>query len=273
MSNIILLDRNVISLIKDINSGKAITDSNKLCMADRLRKLDSSENKISPIFSIIEGQKGRPENLQEKEETAEIETAELRKFFKNAHVDKYPTDNVGDLYAALNIDSSYVNTEKAMKSFLRKASDILKNPVSQSTRDSVADSIFLLAKECKISSHEGGIFALLLALLCLYRDNNALKVIKFKKEKKIKLYNALNDIFHFINFIRIKAYLANLNSSKHLEFVTMDKALDGLFSYIRDVNVEDTNNQQIIAYKLFFSEAITNILPDRILKELQLFRA
>ena len=134
MPKIILLDRNVISLIKDINSGKAITDSNKLCMVDRLRKLDSSKNKISPIFSIIEGQKGRLESLQEKEETAEIETDELRKFFKNAHVDKYPTDNVGDLYAALNIDSSYVNTEKAMKSFLSKASDILKNPVSQSTR-------------------------------------------------------------------------------------------------------------------------------------------
>ena len=63
---VIILDRNVISLIKDVNSGKVISDSNKLNMLSQLRELDIPENKISSIFSIIEGQKGRVETLEEK---------------------------------------------------------------------------------------------------------------------------------------------------------------------------------------------------------------
>ena len=69
---VIILDRNVISLIKDVNSGKVISDSNKLNMLSQLRELDIPENKISSIFSIIEGQKGRVETLEEKESVAQL---------------------------------------------------------------------------------------------------------------------------------------------------------------------------------------------------------
>ncbi|HHV7163174.1 TPA: hypothetical protein ACUM3E_001222, partial [Haemophilus influenzae] len=78
---VIILDRNVISLIKDVNSGKVISDSNKLNMLSQLRELDIPENKISSIFSIIEGQKGRVETLEEKESVAQLETTALKIFF------------------------------------------------------------------------------------------------------------------------------------------------------------------------------------------------
>lgn len=265
--SVIILDRNVINLIKEVNLGKSITDNNKLDMLRRLKELDSVQNKISPIFSIIEGQKGREENFQEKRETAEIETDELKKFFKNAIIDTYPLNNIGSLYASLDVDRSYLNTKVAIGKFLRKASNLLKNSISGINREKIADKLLVLAKECKISSHEGGKFALLLGFLCLYRDNNALKIIKFKKSKKINLYNALNDIFHFINLIKIRAYLANLDGNVNVSFLTMDKALSGLFSYIKDAHKKDINDQKLVAYKLEFSETLTSILPNTILEK------
>ena len=265
--SVIILVRYVIYLIKEVNSRKSITDINKLDMLQQLKNLDSAQNKISPIFSIIEGQKGREENFQEKRETAEIETEELKKFFKNAVIDTYPVNNIGNLYASLDVDRSYLNTKVAIGRFLRKSSDLLKNTVSKTKREEIANELIILAEECKISSHEGGKFALLLGLLCLYRDNNALKIIKFKKSKKINLYNALNDIFHFINLIKIRAHLANLDGNVNVSFLTMDKALSGLFSYIKDVHKKDINDQKLVAYKLEFSETLTNILPKTILEK------
>ncbi|QIA77384.1 hypothetical protein [Rodentibacter caecimuris] len=267
--SVIILDRNVINLIKEVNSGKIITDSNKLDMLQQLQNLDLPQNRISPIFSIIEGQKGRIENFQEKRDTAKIETTELEVFFKNATVDKYPMDNIGSLYASLDVDRSYLDTKIAIGKFLKRASNLLRAPVSETNREKIANDLIVLARECKISSHEGGKFALLLGFLCLYRDNNALKIIKFKKAKKMNLYNALSDIFHFINFIKIKAYLAAFHSSTHIKFITLDKPLDSLFSYIGEVSKRDIADQNLVGYKLVFSEKLTSILPNNILEKLQ----
>ena len=266
---VIILDRNVISLIKEVNSGKEIIDNNKLNMLSQLKELDVPRNKISPIFSIIEGQKGREESFEEKRNTAEIETNELKKFFKKAIIDTYPLDHIGHLYASLDIDRSYLNTKIAIGKFLKRASKLLSNPVSENKRRSIADDLIELAKECKIASHEGGKFALLLGLLCLYRDNNALKVIKYKKAKKINLYNALNDIFHFINFIKIKAHLANLNSSTIIRFITLDESLNGLFSYIEGVSEKEIDDKKLVAYRLIFSKEIKTKLPNDIFEMFQ----
>lgn len=266
---VIILDRNVISLIKEANLGKVISDSNKLNMLSQLNELDIPENKISPIFSIIEGQKGRKESFEEKRNTAEIETDELKKFFKKAIIDTYPLDHIGYLYASLDIDRSYLNTKVAIGKFLKRASKLISNPISENKRRSIADNLIELAKECKISSYEGGKFALFLGLLCLYRDNNALKVVKYKKAKKINLYNALNDIFHFINFIKIKAHLANFHSFTAIRFITDDKSLSGLFDYVEDISEKVIDDKKLVAYKLNFYQERIKFLPNDILEIFQ----
>ena len=264
---VIILDRNVISLIKDVNSGNVISDSNKLNMLSQLRELDIPENKISPIFSIIEGQKGRVETLEEKESVAQLETTALKIFFKKAKIDYYPINNIKYLYSSIYTLSSFLNTKIAMERFLKKASSLLQNIISAKKRESISEELFKLAKECEISSHEGGSLALLIALLCLYEDKNALEVVKFRKVKKLKLYNALNDIFHLINFIKIKAYLVNFDSCTNVSFLTMDKSLNGLYSYIKNISKKDINNRNLVAYKLEFSEDLENILPAAILEK------
>ncbi|WP_109859344.1 hypothetical protein [Aggregatibacter segnis] len=269
---VIILDRNVINLIKEVNSGKEIIDPNKQNMLLQLQKLDVPENKISPIFSIIEGQKGRVETLEEKERVAQIETAALKTFFKKAQIDIYPINNMKYLYSSIYTLGSFLNTKIAMEIFLKKASSLLQNIISAKKRESISEELFKLAKECKISSHEGGSLALLIALLCLYEDKNALKVVKFKKVKKIKLYNALNDIFHLINFIKIKAYLVNFDSRTNVSFLTMDKALNGLYSYIKNIGKKDINDQNLVAYTLEFSEALRDILPADILEKFLLYK-
>ena len=51
-----------------------------------------------------------------------------------------------------------------------------------------------------------------------------------------------------------------------LVFLTMDKALNGLYSYIKNISKKDINNQNLVAYKLEFSEDLENILPAAILE-------
>ncbi|MDR8032101.1 hypothetical protein [Burkholderia cenocepacia] len=55
---VFLLDRNVVALIKHAVAGGRQHDARKLAYLDRLRALDVPENSMSPILSIMEGEKG-----------------------------------------------------------------------------------------------------------------------------------------------------------------------------------------------------------------------
>ena len=85
-----------------------------------------------------------------------------------------------------------------MGKFLKKARPLLQDIISPKNRDHIAEKLFKLAKECKISSHEGGFLALLISLLCLFEDVNALKLVKFKKKRKNKTLQCIKR--HFTSY-------------------------------------------------------------------------
>lgn len=54
----LLLDRNVVALIKQAVTGGKQRDPRKQAYVDALRTLDVPENSVSPILSIMEGERG-----------------------------------------------------------------------------------------------------------------------------------------------------------------------------------------------------------------------
>lgn len=87
---IYILDRNVVNLIKDYNNNKekVITDKDKKDLLDELKSIDKAENTITPSFSIIEGEHGKPQT--KKEEIYNVinkEIGEIRCFFQKAKPD------------------------------------------------------------------------------------------------------------------------------------------------------------------------------------------
>lgn len=89
LKTIYLLDRNVVDVIKTYCNGNQtrFDDKNKKEMLEFLKTIDTKENAISPLFSIVEGQKGRQENTEEKENCLEKEATAVNSFFKNAKTD------------------------------------------------------------------------------------------------------------------------------------------------------------------------------------------
>jgi hypothetical protein len=72
LKTIYLLDRNVVDIIKTYCNGNQTRfdgkdNTHKKEMLEFLKTIDTKENAISPLFSIVEGQKGRQENTKEKE--------------------------------------------------------------------------------------------------------------------------------------------------------------------------------------------------------------
>ncbi|MBR8058927.1 hypothetical protein [Burkholderia dolosa] len=84
---IFLLDRNVVSLIKDAVAGKTQTDAKKQAYLEWLRTLDVPAHSISPLLSIMEGEKGYEDSIREKAASLEKETHAVGLFFECASTD------------------------------------------------------------------------------------------------------------------------------------------------------------------------------------------
>ena len=84
---IFLLDRNVVALIKHAVAGGMQLDARKRTYLDGLRALDVPENSMSPILSIMEGEKGYEDSAEEKAKCLEKEVDAVGQFFKRASTD------------------------------------------------------------------------------------------------------------------------------------------------------------------------------------------
>lgn len=82
-----LLDRNAVSLIKESNAGKIQTDATKIGFLQKLRRLDRKQDYVSPLLSIIEGEHGRADTVEEKMAAQWKESDAVRHFFKSAQTD------------------------------------------------------------------------------------------------------------------------------------------------------------------------------------------
>ncbi|WP_175772906.1 hypothetical protein [Paraburkholderia phenazinium] len=82
-----LLDRNLVEWIMQSNAANEKLDDAKRTMLATLKEIDREGIYISPLASIIEGEKGRFDTAEEKLDCLKAETAALQAFFKVATLD------------------------------------------------------------------------------------------------------------------------------------------------------------------------------------------
>jgi hypothetical protein len=230
-----LLDRNVISLIRDRNNGKKQTDSNKISMLNRLNKIDRKRSFISPFLSVIEGKTGKSESIDEIKKTILTDSKTLTTFFKVAKVD-------GDF---LIQNQSYISKvfngfkQNNYLYFLEECSSHLYQKV-KNNKETETD-ILRLANKYEINlSHP----TVVCCLSTLYGNKSARKVLK-PKLKNYNSYNALSDLMHITEIYHIIS-MANLNENFkvfNIEFLTLDKGLKSFYSLIKLTNTTWVDNE------------------------------
>lgn len=225
-SNLIMIDRNILSLIRDCNRNINISKE-KEYLIDLLKKYDSECNFISTIFSIIEGNKGRKENEVEKVITFIKDSNDLSPFVKYAD---YEAKLICDfnqfitygrhLCGVRNWIEEYKESE-----FLKLVSPIISQPISKYKRFDVVRKICLYSKEYNIYLNTPLGFAI---VMTIFGDQASRKILK-PKEDKNKLddkwsYNVLSDMYSIrLLFELEKSFKGTL--FENIYFLTNDKSL------------------------------------------------
>jgi hypothetical protein len=221
MRRLFLLDRNAVSCIKDANDGKETTDEKKRALLERLRGMDQTGLVVSPLLSIIEGEKGRVDTAEEKAACLIKEAGAVAQFFKNARVDSsFLLDNVGrasEIFAG-PIEELWDLREQ----FLKFAFPLLGGGVRKEERADVEAHLIAEARRIGLEAIDP---SLMLCLAALYGVGAARELLK---PTKAKFYNALSDL-HIISRLGLLLAIARKRQAMlSIEVVTLDAGLDGV---------------------------------------------
>ena len=228
-----LLDRNIISLIKDSNKGKRQKNIEKIKILNKLRKMDRNNSFITPILSIIEGQIGKIESDEETKTTLKKETAEIKKFFKYAHTDTKLLIENPDIFIESVSDIKFNNNE--YYEFIKYSSSLLINNIKKQNRNSIKNKILEKAR-CNNIQYQSPF--VICCLSVLFEGQYARKVLK-PSIKKQNIHNAISDLR--ILFILVHIVLIgkedHVGKKFNLEFVSDDKNLNKLFSLMKILSI------------------------------------
>lgn len=231
------LDRNVISIIKDINEGKAIDDQNKRDILDSLNKIDCESSIITPMFSLFEGQHGRMECVDEIPNTVVKELDVLKIFFKKARVDDSFQIYAKQLFEAAKTSEEYQKSIQDKISFLEEINEYLYQPLPSKDRKKVCENIENIYKNKYFFDKFNPV--VVAALFCLCGNDICKKILKPKKDvNKTNYYNAVMDFQHFTMFAMLVGqiegeYSQSHQAKIHCEFLSGDKYLEEFFSWFK----------------------------------------
>lgn len=220
-----LLDRCVVSLIKECNAGKVQTDRKKVDFLRYLRTLDRPGDYVSPLLSIVEGEHGREDTAGEKSACQRKESEEVRRFFRFASTDSDYLDacseTVGSTFTEFR-ESAWNEREN----FLRNAAPLIAQGIKKHHRKSVEHQLFALAQSADLSASDP---IVVLCLACLYENGHARSVIK---PTEPPFYNVLNDVHTLSRVEAIRAQIQRSGFSLKTKFISRDKGLMQMRSQI-----------------------------------------
>lgn len=136
----VILDRNAVALIKDSNAGVAQNDPKKIKFLTLLRSIDRKGVAIASLFSIMEGEKGRADTVEEKIRCIQVETDALRSFYKNARTDGEflkPDSATAELLSG----ASKERVSAAREDFYRIACPLIAFPVRKNDRKQTQEKL------------------------------------------------------------------------------------------------------------------------------------
>ncbi|UIF89263.1 hypothetical protein [Cupriavidus sp. UYPR2.512] len=226
---VLLLDRNAIAIIKDAVAGKPQPDEKKQKALDALRALDVPENSISPLFSIIEGEKGREDGAAEKAVCLEKETDVVAQFFRHANTDAAHLRGLQKLVTDLFTGMKESLWDQRAE-YLTRAAPLVLQKVAEKKRLHVEGQLIQLARSCGVAPNDG---IVMLFLACLYGSDAARGVIKPKAPDP---YNVLTDLHVIPRIGMVRAVVRMLPRPVRVRFWTLD---EGLFAFLSNVDIVD----------------------------------
>ena len=250
---IYLLDRNVVNLIKSYQAGKRVfDDENKRQMIQKLKSIDCVKSCISPLLSIIEGEKGRIDSKEEKNECLRKETLCVSKFFKKAR-----TDEKFLLQESLtrSIPTKIEEDWDDCYNFLQEAILQLKFKANEKEALEIRNRLKDIASNYHIKFSDP-IFICVLS--CLYGGCDANAILKPERRKtkdniEHAAYNSINDINTIHRVLLIKEKAMNLGC-EFVKFLTLD---EGLKNFIGRVHI-NPKNKTIVYDKYLFPKLSEN---------------
>lgn len=220
-----LLDRNAVSLIKESNAGKAQTDRKKIAFLQRLRRLDRQQDYVSPLLSIMEGERGQEDTAEEKAACQRKESEAIRRFFKAAHTDSDLLDACSDVTGRV-FSGHRESGWDAREAFLSDAASLIADPVRKDQRQRVESHLVALAAKTELSPNDP---LVVLCLACLHGSEDARSVIK---PRKLDAYNVLSDLHVLSRVGAVRAVAQQYPARLRVRFVSMDKGLVGVLAQI-----------------------------------------
>jgi len=234
VKNLYLLDRNIVSDVKNFSAGSENGNTIKA------RSIDKYGNFISPLLSIIEGNKGVAQTKDEMLACLKGESKAMKKFFKYARTDaSFLFQNHEIMVEAFQEDVvKKFNQYSDLVGFLQEKTFKTLNIMDAKN---VRGEIFDYA--CTHSIDVSHPF-IMCALACLYGNLDARKVLKpigpnSKIDREKNRYNALSDLLVVGNVSFIKTFFKE-NEDIQIHFLTSDKSLDVIFKLF---NTEAKNSQ------------------------------
>lgn len=240
-----LLDRNCVSIIKTAVSGKEQPDEKKQAALEALKAIDLPQYSISPILSIMEGEKGREDDADQKALCLETEADAIGQFFKLANTDAAHLDGLKDIAAELFAGMKESQWDNRAD-FLTKAAPLVVQKVAAENRRGVEDKLVELAAATGLAANDA---IVMLFLACLYGSNDARKVIKPAKPNP---YNVLSDLHVIPRVGLIRAVARQQPTPVKVLFRTLDEGLFGVLSQVDIVLshlTDDGKLQMQIRYK------------------------
>ncbi len=239
-----VLDRNIISLIKESINNKTMSDPNKTKMLEKLKFIDQKSSKIYAFNSVLEGETGSLELPAQRMSTAEKEESYLNQFFKRADIDIPRIKDKNLLNTPLELNAGKI--VEFIDFFYKKwAENETKNSIKNEKRNFLSQEIMdYYFADLELQATGSHLF-LLTFLACIYGQREAIQILKPNKSNS---YNTINDLLLINRWIRLELTLkqANQNNiscyngfskamsnalkfgSKNLQIhlLTLDKALD-----------------------------------------------
>jgi len=258
------LDKNIMIYIENYNKNPI---AGKNDIISHLITLDSSDNKFTPILSILEGSRKGKDNIININNDIERNIYQLKLFFKYSYIDTSLQDvNQIRNFLAMKNSVEYKQIIKLYISFLEEINPLLKK-VRKEERSEVRDMIIEKSKKYNISIYHPIVIA---ALAWVYGDNLGANILKISKKDH---YNAVMDISHLSNFLFI---IGLINEEQRFpnypgifisqyKFLTNDKMLEKYFKCFDLSTVDSKLSYDSRKISISFSQFGIENLPKKLI--------
>lgn len=247
---IFMLDKNVISLIQNINDGKK-KSKEQIKMIQFLKRHDKSTYNFSSLSSVIEGRNRKKEDKFESINTVDHETSVLTSFFKKARTDGAILKANEYDFSEIFSKNNHLSDENKIKSIFKKYYELCekyncKVSVPKNLQETIAFELLEYIESQDVNKENPMISIIFLKIYQL-KDNklkdDPTRIIKPNKDIDGDIHNIYSDLY-IPNLIAKIEYEASKYANFKIKLLTLDKALNSYIEIFKITIVNEIKTNQ-----------------------------